>query len=127
MAKENLVIRVSKVYTAGHWDLFIQSTPYINRYHVELPLYGKFPKVDSKEFKSISEGLKNCFELLFKEAHRVLKPENGIHYKCIFSDKYVVNGNAAPHGTRIETMREMTLPMSEQECLIVNDSIPRGY
>lgn len=128
MIKEHIIIRVSKVYTSGYWSLSIQANLNKRVYSVDLPTFGKFPKVNSKEFETLNQKLKIALQSVFQEVSfaSTVPGEASVRYKCIFSDKYIVNGDIATGLKKVETIKEMTLPMSEQECLIVYDNIPRG-
>lgn len=128
MSKEDLIIRISKVqFLENEWYLSIQTTPLLSSQTVVLPMFGKLPKEGSKELRAVIEKLQTCFELIFKAVKELFNSKTEITYKCIFSDKFIANGNASIQGKKIETGKELIIPMNEREVALVFNCIPRHY
>ncbi len=127
MKKQELVLMVSKVcYKRESYEFVIKTNiPSIMSHSVQLPSTGIISETESEEFSSIEYRLKATMEIIFSRAKSEKQSNGVLSYKLVFSDKHIANGFISTNNSkRIETIQEITLPVSTSEALLVFRSIP---
>ncbi|MDQ5950033.1 MAG: hypothetical protein QG563_540 [Patescibacteria group bacterium] len=127
MKKQELVLIVSKLCTKnGNYKFVIKTNiPTIMPHAVYLSSTEVIPEMDSKEYSSIENRLKGTMEIIFFSARSAMQTIGILSYKLIFSDKCIAKGFISTNNSKnMETIEEMTLPISTSEALLVFRSIP---
>lgn len=124
MSKYELILRISKKKSSsGRYSLEIATNLSEHSHAVNLPST-TVPKIGTDEMETVSAQLRATLETVFGAARHILNQKNLVSYKCIFSDKFIAIGCAAAHDERVETYKELSIPMSEEECMFVFEHIP---
>ncbi len=124
MKNDVLVLRFTKTKAGGRFKLVIDTnTPSISGHAVHLP-FSTIP--GTVEWDGLHDQIFATLQIVFGIASRSenFANKSGIEYKCVFSNKCIGIGNISLDDNRIETTKELILPMSEDECSFVFDCIP---
>ncbi len=124
MANE-LIIRVSKKRTVNNNFSFNFDTNLPSNAHsVQLPESGILPETESVEREVIEQQVKSTLDVIFCLAKSHFNATGAMRFKLLFSDKYVGTGLIAVGEQRIETHREISIPMLGTEASFIFCCMP---